>query len=113
MKKYLITLVMITMLVGNTFAKEINLDCTDRTIFLDTTNMSATLSMGNYKSTFELFSDADTYWFTEIMDAGSGWFNRYQVDRNDLSWTEVTYFGYAEKGKYNGQCSIVETTTKI
>ena len=113
MKKYLISLVMITMLVGNTFAKEINLNCEGRTIFLDTTSMSATLTEGNSKSSFELYSDADTYWFTRIVDVDSAWFDRHTVDRNNLTWTKVTMFAWEESSRINGQCLIVESTSKI
>ena len=118
MKKSLVALVMFTMLVGNTFAKEINLNCVHRdlvkSIYLDTTNMNATLGIcpDCTKTSHELFSDANTYWFTSVIDTTIWWVMQYQIDRNDISLTIVTTIGDSKDREY-GQCSIVEKSTLI
>ena len=141
-KRTLISLVMFTIFSGNTFAGELKLACKYfledngeeyiASIFLDTTNMTASIKHSNFplkgvsimdsemmdkwayrtidNKSVKLFTDGQVYWFTFV---GDGRYTtssyQYQIDRNNLSLGGAFFLIEI----INGKCSIVENTTLI
>ena len=124
MKKLLILITLLTGINGVLSAKEIAMSCDYTNVNGSTNNQKLIINTGNMMASAEnplkdnsseaavLYSDADTYWFTigsKIGDFIDGRM-KFRIDRNDLSFEMDSYIG---GNTFEGQCEIVEHSTKI
>jgi len=117
MKKIL--LISLIIFCQNAFCKVISLDCNLRNgdnkewlakLSMDTDNQMGSATKLNRSKEWtvasgKLFSDGGYYWFT--YNSASGYSERYQIDRNNLSLIYIGIFSGIQT-KSIGECKIIE-----